>query len=430
MTCSCRSIQTLAHIRTVRLLFVHQGFPGQYIHILRALANQSQHELVGLGIEEAAEQLPESVKYFRYGLARGNQPGLHPWVQDIETKVIRAEACAQAAAQLKKQGFNPDIICGHPGWGELLFLKDVWPNVPLLTYQEFFYNPRGFDYDFDPELQGQPSWPECSHIRMKTANQLLNLEASNWCITPTSFQRDSFPNAWQKYISVIHDGIDTSKACPNPKTDPVELEDGTIINMEDQIVTFVNRRVEPYRGCHTMIRAIPHLQKIAPNAKLLIIGDTTGVSYGSQCPTGEWKDAFLSEISGKYDSSKVVFCGKIAYEKFLNILQISKVHVYLTYPFVLSWSLLEAMSCECAIIGSKTPPVQEVIEHGHNGLLVDFFDPIQLADTINALLGDRSLAKKLGKEARNTILNNYELGHCVQRQLALIDLVASGSLCR
>lgn len=409
----------------MKLLFVHQGFPGQYIHILRALETQGCNELVGLGIEEAAEELPAGVQYFRYGLARGNQPGLHPWVKDIETKVIRAEACAHAACKLKQQGFTPDLICGHPGWGELLFLKDVWPNVPLLTYQEFFYNPRGFDYDFDPELQGEPDWTGCSHIRMKIANQLLNLEASTWCISPTEFQRSSYPAAWRDRISVIHDGIDTDQACPNSNPEPVQLNDGTVLTSDDQIVTFVNRSLEPYRGCHTMLRAIPHLQRLAPEAKLLIVGSTSGVSYGSSCPDGEWKDVFLAEIEGQYDPSRVHFAGKVPYTQFLPILQLSNAHVYLTYPFVLSWSLLEAMSCGCAVVGSATAPVQEVIDHGRNGLLVDFFDPQQLAETIAELLNNRPFAQQLGQAARATVLKDFELNHCVQRQLALIDLVAS-----
>lgn len=413
----------------MKLLFVHQGFPGQYIHILRALEAQGRHQLVGLGIEAAAEELPASVQYLRYGLTRGNQMGLHPWVQDIETKVIRAEACANAAMQLKGQGFVPDLICGHPGWGEMLFLREVWPSSPVLTYQEFFYNPRGFDYDFDKEFQSKPDWRACSNIRMKTANQLLNLEGSTWSVTPTQFQRSSFPNAWQERISIIHDGIDTVKACPNPNPEPIQLENGEIFTADDQIITFVNRSLEPYRGCHSMIRAIPHLQSLSPNAKLLIIGSTTGVSYGSPCPHDEWKDAFLEEIKGKYNPTNVYFTEKIPYEQFLPLLQLSKVHVYLTYPFVLSWSLLEAMSCGCAVVGSATAPVQEVIKHGHNGLLVDFFDPQQLATTISELLNNRALATQLGESARKTIMRDFELNNCVQRQLALIELVASGALC-
>ena len=412
----------------MNLLFVHQGFPGQYIHILRALASHKTHQIVALGMEHKSNGIPEGIQYFKYGASRSNQPGLHPWVQDIETKVIRAEACADAALNLKKQGFFPDLICGHPGWGELLFLKDIWPETPILGYQEFFYNPKGFDYNFDPEMQDQPDWKGCARIRMKTANQLLNLEICDWNISPTQFQRESYPQKWRDKISVIHDGIDTNKACPNLNPANIQLQDGTILKPGEKIITFVNRSLEPYRGYHTMIRAIPELQCLAPDAKLIIVGQTTGVSYGAACPDGEWKDYFLDEIKGNYDPSRVVFTGNIPYKQFIPLLQLSQAHVYLTYPFVLSWSLLEAMSCGCAVVGSNTEPVQEVIENGENGLLVDFFNPKQLAETIAEVLNNRTLAKELGEEARRTVLRRFELNSCVQRQLGLMDLVANHCL--
>lgn len=412
----------------MKLLFVHQGFPGQYIHILRALADQRCHQIIGLGIEESGEELPQGVQYFRYGISRGNQPGVHPLVTDIETKSIRGEACANAASQLKQKGFTPDLICGHPGWGELLFLRDVWPEVPLLTYEEFFYNPHGFDYDFDPELQGQPEWQQCAGIRMKTANHLLNLQSCTWSVTPTEFQRSSYPKAFRDRISVIHDGIDTDLACPSDKPRNVRIADGTVLKTNEPIVTFVNRSLEPYRGCHSMIRAIPQLQRIAPQAKLVIVGNTSGVSYGAICPEGEWKDVFLKEIEGQYDPSKVHFTGMVPYNDFIPLLQLSQVHVYLTYPFVLSWSLLEAMSCGCAVVGSDTTPVRDVIDHRRNGLLVNFFRPDLLAESIAELLENRSLAEELGSSARNTVLKRFKLNNCVEQQLALIHLLASGGL--
>ena len=237
-----------------------------------------------------------------------------------------------------------------------------------------------------------------------------------------------FPEAWRNRMSVIHDGIDTDKACPNKHPKAVTLADGTVLSPDEKIVTFVNRRLEPYRGCYTMIRAIPHLQRLVPDAKLVVVGNTSGVSYGAPCSEGEWKDVFLAEIEGQYDPSRVHFTGKVPYEQFIPILQLSKAHVYLTYPFVLSWSLLEAMSCGCAVVGSATAPVQEVIRDRHNGLLVDFFAPQQLAEAINELLNDHKLAQELGKAARSTVLQHYRLADCVQRQLELMALVASGSI--
>lgn len=412
----------------MKLLFVHQGFPGQFIHILRALNAQRGHQLVGLGIEQADNKLPKNVNYFRYRLSRGNEPNLHPWVQDIESKVIRGEACAKAATELKNKGFIPDLIYGHPGWGEVLFLRDVWPNAPLLTYQEFFYNPRGSDYDFDHELRSALDWSDCARIRMKTPNQLLTLEASNWSVTPTHFQRNTFPETWRDQISVIHDGVDTDKASPAKRPQTTTLPDGTALKPGDKIVTFVNRTLEPYRGCHTMIRAIPRLQQLEPDAKLVIVGKTSGVSYGAPCPKGEWKDLYLAEIEGQYDPSRVHFTGQIPHDEFISIMQLSQAHVYLTYPFVLSWSLLEAMSCGCPVVGSATEPVQEVIHDHQNGLLVDFFSPQAVAEAVAVLLSDRKLAKELGKAARSTILQHYQLKNCVQRQLALMDLVASRAI--
>lgn len=414
----------------MRILFVHQNFPGQYQHILVALARMGGHSLVGLGIEKPSQPLPEAVTFVRYSLRRGNTPGIHPWALEFESKVIRGEACAAAAFELKQQGFSPDLICAHPGWGEALFLKQIWPDCPLLCYQEFFYRNQGFDLGFDPELQGACDWRSEARTHMKNAYVLNTLEASNWNVTPTGFQLSSFPRHWQGRISAIHDGIDTRRAAPMPDPAPLTLPDGTELKRGDPIVTFVNRRLEPYRGCHSFLRSLPDLQRLVPDARVVIVGETKGVSYGAACQNGEWKDVFLSEIEGRYDPSRVHFTGPVPYATFLRLLYLSACHVYLTYPFVLSWSLLEAMSCGCAVVGSATAPVQEVIEDGHNGLLVDFFRPADLAAAVADLLINRDRARSLAEKARETILDRYSLERCVPRQLALMELVASGAIGR
>lgn len=407
----------------MRILFVHQSFPSQYRHVLRALA-ASGHQLVGLGIQPLSEPIPKGVTYVRYGLNRGTAADVHPWAAETETKVIRAEACADAAQKLREQGFMPDLICAHPGWGEALFLRDVWPDAPLLSYQEFYYNSRGFDYDFDPELQDRLDWTLCANVRMKNANPLLMLEASSWNVTPTLFQRSTFPDRFHGQISVIHDGIDTKLASRESPISSLVLPNGLTLSSSETLVTFVNRNIEPYRGCHTFIRSIPSIQRACPDARIVIVGAHEGVSYGKAHATGNWRDHFLSEIKGQYDPDKVSFVGTLDYKNFLDLLKMSSCHVYLTYPFVLSWSLLEAMSMGLPVVGSSTSPVEEVIRDGHNGLLVDFFSPDQLACAVAEMLTNRENAKSMGDAARQTILQKYSLEKCVPLQLQLMQLVA------
>ncbi len=412
----------------MNILFVHQNFPGQYVHIVRALAGQGSYKLVALGLKPVSSARIDGVEYIQYRLSRGNSEGIHPLVSETEAKVIRAEACAMAAYVLKEQGFTPDLICAHPGWGESLFLPDIWPNSPLLAYQEFFYHPRGLDTDFDVELQTDQSWESCSKIRMKNAYLNLTLESAAWNVTPTAFQRSTFPLSDQLKMSTIHDGIDVSLASPQSSPATLTLADDIVLRKGDPIVTFVNRSIEPYRGCHTFLRSIPLLQQLVPEVRIVVVGATQGVSYGSHCPDGQWREYFLSEIDGHYDPSRVHFTGTLPYEHFLPLLRLSACHVYLTYPFVLSWSLLEAMSCECPVVGSATAPVQEVIRDGVNGLLVDFFSPSELAEAMSELLRNPKRAALLGSAARETVVNHYSLENCLPRQLQLINLVASRSL--
>jgi glycosyltransferase involved in cell wall biosynthesis len=411
----------------MRILFVHQNFPGQYRHVLQALAERG-HSWVGLGIRACPIPIPPGCFYGRYAPQRGNTAGIHPWALELETKLIRGEACGEAALALQRQGFQPDLICAHPGWGEPLFLKDLWPDVPLLCYQEFFYRYEGYDVGFDPEFQRSDHWHGRARTRMKNTHLLQILEAADWNVSPTAFQRSSFPRHWQERISLIHDGIDTDRARPDPAVAPLPLADGTLLQPGESIVTFVNRRLEPYRGCHTFIRALPELQRLRPDARVVIVGATTGVSYGPPCPEGEWNERFLAEIEGRYDASRVHFTGTLGYDAFLHLLQLSACHVYLTYPFVLSWSLLEAMSCGCAVVGSATAPVQDLIRDGVNGRLVDFFQAQELAAAVAALLEDREQARRYGEEARRTILADYALSSCLPRHLALMDLVAHRAL--
>ena len=410
----------------MNILFVHQNFPGQYIHIVRSLCKDSSHKVVALGLKEKPPNLPSSLIYCRYKLLRGAGNGTHPLASETEAKVIRGESCAHAASILKSKGFTPDIICAHPGWGESLFLTDIWPGVPILSYHEFYYHPTGLDTDFDPEFPSHASWAELARVRMKNAHLNLSLESSSWNVSPTFFQRSTFPNSYQSRISVIHDGIDVNRSKADLNPPPVQLPNGITIDSNQQNY-FCQSYIEPYRGCHTFIRSLPHIQRDNPNAIIVIVGSSSGVSYGSPCPEGEWCNYFFNEIEGSYDPNRIHLVGSISHDAFTSLLKLSSCHVYLTYPFVLSWSLLEAMSCCCPIVGSATAPVKEVISDGLNGVLVDFFSPHELASAVTDILTNPASAS-LGAAARQTVLDRYSLDKCLPRQLQLLNLVATKSL--
>lgn len=402
----------------MKVLFVHQNFPGQFKHVAQALAADPANKIRALALRDLGRN--DGVGVHAYTLNRGSTPKLHPWVSEVEAKLIRAEAAYDAAKLMAFDGFTPDVIVAHPGWGESLLLKEVWPKAKLLIYCEFYYGAT--DVQFDPEFV-DTSLNDPARLRVKNMNQLLHFDIADAAISPTAWQKSLYPEFFQPKISVIHEGIDTRNLLPNPQA---RLKiGGRIFSKQDQVITFINRNLEPYRGYHVFMRALPELLARNPKAHVMIVGGD-GVSYGRKPPQGEsWKQIFLGEVADRIDMSRVHFLGKIPYEFFVALMQLSSLHVYLTYPFVLSWSTLEAMSCGCAIVGSKTPPVEEVITHGENGLLVDFFDGDALIDAVSGLLQKRGFAQRLGKAARETAVNNYDLETiCLPKTLALIRSLA------
>lgn len=403
----------------MKILFLHQNFPGQFKHLAPALA--THHEVVALHVNPCPPIA--GVKTFAYKIGRGTSPNIHPWVSDFETKVIRAEAAAYAASQLKQQGFYPDLIIAHPGWGESLFIKDVWPDATLVMYSEFFYLTQGADVGFDPEFVSKDT-ASASRLRLKNANHVLHFQSADAGISPTHWQRSVFPEPFRSKIKVIHDGIDTELLAPKSDANiTLNSNAGEIkLTRNDKIITFVNRNLEPYRGYHIFMRALPAIMRQCPDARILIVGGDE-VSYGSRAPEGQtWKNIFLSEVKDQLDMNRVHFLGKIAYPHFISLLQLSTVHVYLTYPFVLSWSLLEAMSTGCAIVASDTEPVREAIQHNKTGKLVNFFDHVTLAKTVSELVENKAEREKLGAAARKFAQSHYDLKkHCLPAQLKWIE---------
>jgi glycosyltransferase involved in cell wall biosynthesis len=418
----------------MKLLFLHQNFPGQFKHLAPALAAQG-HEVVALTLQKVPETTWHGVRVMPYAVARGTSPTVHPWVADFETKVIRAEAAFRAMLALKAQGFAPDAVIAHPGWGESLFVKEVWPATKLGIYAEFFYHPHGADVGFDPEFPSTDPQGEACRLRLKNLNHLLHFDVADAAISPTHWQASTFPEPFRAKITVVHDGIDTDAIAPNPSvslTLTTQAGGQITLTRQSEVITFVNRNLEPYRGYHIFMRALPEILERRPNARVLIVGGNE-VSYGARPDPQRygnrpWRQIFIDEVRPRIpdaDWARVHFLGNVPYQHFIPLLQLSTVHVYLTYPFVLSWSLLEAMSAGCAMVASDTQPLHEAIRHDETGRLVQFFDIAGLANEICALLDDPAARQRLGANARAFAQAHYDLQRvCLPRQLEWVTTLA------
>ncbi|MGB9992210.1 glycosyltransferase [Massilia sp. SM-13] len=403
-----------------RFLFIHQNFPGQFRHLAPALA-AAGHEVVALGMRSNVEALP-GVRYFahqaRVPAGAGEQPAQ---LRDLFSKVLRGESASAALARLKEQGFTPDTVFVHPGWGEAFFVRDVFPHARVLVYAEYYYAAEGGDSFFDPEFSKQPTLAELQRLRLRNTHLMHALSDADAALSPTHFQRDRHPAWCREKISVIHDGIDTDRFRPDAGASVSLAAAGVTLRPGDEVVTFVSRQLEPYRGYHIFMRALPELQRLRPNARIVIVGGD-GASYGAAAPAGKtWKAIFRDEVASGLDMRRVHFVGKLPHELLTQLMQVSAVYTYLTYPFVLSWSLLEAMSTGCLVVGSRTAPLEEVIEHGRNGLLTDFFDPQALAHTVADALGRRSSLGALRQAARQTVVEHYDLHRqCLPAQMRFV----------
>ena len=396
-------------------LFIHQNFPAQYVHAARYFA--AAGDTVWFITQQRAREI-EGVRKIVYAPRRASQRG-HPFVRDLESAIENALAVAEICEGLKRDGFTPDIVVGHNGWGETLYVKEVWPSTPLLAYFEFYYHTTGTDLDFDPEFPPSPA--DALRIRTRNAINLLGLETADWGQAPTEWQRSQYPAHYQRRISVIHEGIDTGIVKPDPSA-RLWLRGHSALSASDQIITYSARNLEPYRGFHVFMRALPEMLARLPEAQVLIIGGND-VSYGRRPPGAKtWREQMLNELGDRLDLSRVHFLGHIPYAQYLAVLQISSAHVYFTYPFVLSWSFLESMAAGCHIIASRTPPIEEVVTDGENAELVDFFDGEGLVRRVVAAVSSRN--ENIRAAARSTVLSRYDLSTiCLPNYVGLLRKV-------
>ncbi|HLY89079.1 MAG TPA: glycosyltransferase [Acetobacteraceae bacterium] len=403
----------------MKFLFAHQNFPGQYVHILQHLVAKQQHDLVFLS--EPNRNRINGVRAIPYPKPSLPATEAHVGARELDAALRRAEVVQATAMNLKSLGFEPDIILGHHGWGELLNLCDVWPGVPILGYFEFFYRIDGIDVNFDLEFPTQVS--DYARIRAKNAVNLLALNLGQHGQTPTQWQLSTYPEWAHPFITLLREGVKLDVCKPDAQARRRNLVIGkTTIKPNEKLVTYVARDLEPYRGFHMMMRAIPHLLRARKDIRVVMVG-ADGISYGAPPQKGTWRETMLAELGDSIDPDRVLFPGRIEYNTYIAMLQRSDAHVYFSYPFVASWSLREALAAGCFVVGSDTTTVREFVAHEQNGMLVPFFDPKALADTLLRGIEDTALSRRLRDNARKYAEKHLAMDDYLKRYDALIAKV-------
>jgi glycosyltransferase involved in cell wall biosynthesis len=368
----------------MQILFIHPSFPAQFRYVAPQLA-QEGHEVIFITARNQG-QLP-GVRKVLYQPSRQVNAKTHHYVRSLETSVLHGQAVFRAAQKLQKEGFVPDVIYGHGGSGGMLFMKDLFPNAELVGYFEWFYHAHGSDADFDP---AEPlTVDDESRIRLLNAPILLDLAHCDRGICPNNWQKSQFPPEYANKLTVERDRIDTDFFCPNPDARMVLPSRNLDLSNVEEIITYVVRGLEPYRGFPQFMTALSQIQQQRPHCHAVIVGEDRTI-YGRPHPSGKtYKQVMLEKLD--LDLSRIHFVGIPPWDEYPTVFQASSVHVHLCRPFLLSWSLLEAIACGCAIVASNTPPVLEVFDDVQNGALVDFFDVGAIVSRIAEVLerGDR-----------------------------------------
>ncbi len=406
----------------MKFLFVHQNFPGQYLHLVRSLLADNKkrdgtHEIVFM--TEPNNNNLQGVRKVTYSRPPAPSPNIDRDARDFDLAVRRGRAAWQGAQQIKALGFTPDIIIGHHGWGELLNLGDVFPNAPILGYFEFFYRVHDSDVNFDPEFPMSPDY--FSAVRAKNCVNLQALALEQHGQVPTQWQYSTYPKWAQPSIRLIEEGVDLDLCKPDPAIRRKTLKVGKLtVSPRQKLITYVARNLEPYRGFHTFMRSLPKILDARPDVVVSVVGGDE-VSYGAPHPSGPWREVLLAELKGKLDLSRIHFMGKVPYEDHLNLLKRSDAHVYLSYPFVASWSLREAMATGCVIVGADTKTVTEFITDRQTGLVTPTLDPKALTKNVLLALEDTKLASTMRANARVFAEQHLDMADYLHRYRAVVE---------
>lgn len=378
------------------VLFVHNNFPAQFADLARAVADRG---LPVLAIGQNHAPGLQGVRIARYGLPRGSTPGIYSLAVRAEADLIRARGALDAAMALKNEGWDPAVIVGHPGWGEMSFLAEVFPEARQIAFAEYYYHGRRSDVGFDSEW-GELDLDSILRAESKNAVMSMSYARADAIVSPTAYQAGLLPPAFRERTRLIHEGVDIAAIRPGPP-EPFTLDDGRVLTPGTPVITHVNNAMEPMRGLHIVARALPRLLAEVPDAQVILIGDPSKKGYGASPPEGKtWQDVCFEGV--EYDPARVHFLGRVRHARMLAAMRLGVAHVYYTYPFVLSWSLSEAMASGCYVVGSDTAPVRDAVQDGVNGTLLPFFDHDALATTLIAACRNPDASRPLRAAARRT----------------------------
>lgn len=392
----------------MQILFLHDNFPAQFGVFGKYLAQRGWD--VWFGTQRKNSSL-SGLKVFNYAPHREVTEKIHPYVGGFEKAVLNGQGFARTALKVKEKGLSPDIVMAHSGWGPGLYVKDIWPHAKYVGYFEWYYTSDAPDITFLNESDRNLD----DDLRSRTRNAAIHMDLTS-CdagLVPTAFQKSQFPSCYDDKLTVMHDGIDTQmyKPAENAKLQLPDLD----LSKADEVITYATRGMEPYRGFPEFMKALELVLKERPNAHAVIVGEDR-VAYGRKLKDGDsYKQRALKECD--LDLDRVHFTGLLPRDQYLKVLQASSAHVYLTIPFVLSWSMMESMSAGCAMVSSDVAPVREMAgDDDTRLLLVDHRKPGEIADAVMRLLDDRDQAASLGKAAREFIVENYDMSDIFARK--------------
>ncbi len=389
----------------MKYLIVHDAAPGQFVHIYKHLLKDGDNDIIVASRKGSTLRLP--VKQVVYDLP-SDLSG--PEIGAADKAIGLGLDLYRELKPIAIGGWAPDVILSHASRGASFFLKDLFPDARMISLFEWYYPmPSPADVTTGGVLR-----QKCRAAAATNLPILRDFELMDAGYVPTEYQRSQFPKGWQSRLEVLHDGVDTNLY--RPATGLTLEVSGKRFKKGDEIVTYAGRGMEKTRGFLEFMGAAAKVQRIRPNLHVLIAGADRICYDGKKGPGLKAR----AEEEIPFDKDRTHFVGLLPEPKFVSFLQISSLHVYLTRPFVLSWSMLNAMSVGVPVLGSDTEPVREVIRDGENGRLVDMDSADLLADTMDRMLGDRATSAALGKAGRATILEKYDLKKCLKRQLQLM----------